>query len=895
MKLQFNASLGYQQDAIQAVTDLFDGQPLAQSNFELSHTSGALGITQSEFGTGNQLDITQDEILKNVQHIQERNKIEQATDFQHGMNFSVEMETGTGKTYVYLRTIFELNKKYGFKKFIIVVPSIAIREGVLKSVEMTRQHFKNLYSNAPFDCFIYDSSRLSKVRNFASSNEIQIMIINIQSFQREGDSSTANVIHRELDKMSGSKPIEFIKSTNPFVIIDEPQSVDNTEKAKNALATLNPIVTLRYSATHRNPYNLLYRLDPIQAYDLRLVKRIEVFSLQPKNSFNDAYIKLLRVDNKYNKLRAQVEIHKKLASGDMKLNKIWVRFGDDLYVKSGWNELYRHGYRVNQIDCRPSEEFVEFSQGQRLELGDELGGVKDDIMKNQVRATVKEHLSKERKFKGKGIKVLSLFFIDRVANYRTYNDDGGTQLGKIGLWFEEAFNELKSKFKDLDVCQLDADEIHDGYFSQDKGRDKDTSGKTKKDGDTYTLIMRDKERLLDPHEPLRFIFSHSALREGWDNPNVFQVCTLNETQSTDKKRQEIGRGLRLPVNDQGERVRDDNINRLTVIANQSYEFFAQALQKEYENDYGIQFGKSRIDDASKKRQPIKLNKQVLLGDDFKQLWDKIKHRTRYRVKYDTDELIESSAKFIKNFMPEITQASLAFHSAAIELTEEGVASRVTGAKGMKLASQIVTLPDVLDHLQRDTNLTRDTLVKILKGSERLEDFQRNPQLFMKYVSREIKRALNHLMIDGIQYEKVANHYWDMKLFESENGDELIRYMKHLYKVQNEDKTIYDFVEFDSKVEREFAEDLDNHQNVKLFIKLPSWFKIDTPIGAYNPDWAFMTKDDSEKLYFVCETKGSADPDDRSAKENQKIECGKKHFDNFDVEYRVSKSLRDVLT
>ena len=404
MKLKFDSSLDFQKDAISSVVSVFDGQPFAQTG-ALSFQSSQIGeLFQNELGMGNLMTLLDDSILANVQRTQEANNIQRATELQ-GRDFSVEMETGTGKTYVYLRSIFEINKTYGFKKFIIVVPSVAIREGVLKSIDVMIEHLRTLYDNVPFDHFIYDSKRLGKVRQFAMSNQIQIMIINIQAFQKdvadknlsemtEEELKKLNVVNRENDRMSGRRPIEFIQATNSIVIIDEPQSVDNTEKSRRAIRNLNPLVTLRYSATHKNPYNLLYKLDPIKAYDLRLVKRIEVASIRTDDSFNDAYVKLLNTDNK-NSVRAQVEIHKKGASGPKSV-KLWVKQGDDLYVKSGEREIYRDGYIVQNIDCSPGSEYVEFNQGRFLELGQEIGDLNDDLLKAQVYETVEQHLKKER-------------------------------------------------------------------------------------------------------------------------------------------------------------------------------------------------------------------------------------------------------------------------------------------------------------------------------------------------------------------------------------------------------------------------------------------------------------------------------------------------------------------
>lgn len=980
MKLKFDPSLEFQRDAIDAVVGVFEGQAFAQSGATAFQSLQIGGLFQTELGMGNHVTLEDVDILANIHKIQERNDVEKVTALQ-GRAFSVEMETGTGKTYVYLRTIFELNKTYGFRKFIIVVPSVAIREGVLKSIDIMKDHFRTLYDNTPFDHFVYDSKRLGKVRQFASGNQVQIMIINIQSFQKdvadkdlnemtEDELKKLNVINRENDRMSGRRPIEFIQATRPFVIIDEPQSVDNTPKSKRAVANLEPVATLRYSATHRDPYNLLYKLDPIRAYDLRLVKRIEVASIRSDDDFNDAYVKLLKTDNK-NGIKAQVEIHKESSSGP-KAAKMWVKQGDDLFVKSGERYEYREGYIVQNIDCTPGAEYLEFNQGKFLELGEEMGGLGDEIMRAQVRETVEQHLKKERALRGRGIKVLSLFFIDRVANYRVYGEDGMTSLGKIGLWFEEAFRELSARAIYRDLIPFDVEKVHDGYFSQDKQKHyKDTRGNTKDDEDTYSLIMRHKERLLDPKEPLRFIFSHSALREGWDNPNVFQICTLNETKSVDKKRQEIGRGLRLPVNEHGERVHDETVNRLTIIANESYDDFARTLQTEFEDDFGIKFGRvekiafakivraaddgketplgqeasSRIwdelaangyldqegdildafdpktphfdlkisdafadvkaeiiDEIERKvfknrvvnvreRKELKFRKEVHLSDDFKALWGQIEQRTRYRVRFETEDLIVKAVARITE-VETINPVRITMSRRDIEITEAGVTADRELETRATTAEPVKVLPDILAFLQNETELTRHTLVQILKRSHRLHEFKVNPQAFMAAVAKAISRALHDLMLRGIQYESIAGQQWQMSRIEQDAEDGIVRYLSNLYQVQNDQKSLFDYIEFDSEVERRFAQDLDNNQNVRLFVKLPPWFTIDTPIGPYNPDWAFVTERD-EKLYFVRETKSSLDSEERRIKENQKIQCGRRHFKSIGVDFDVVKSLAEV--
>ena len=971
MKLKFDANLDYQHDAINAVRDVFKGQAMAISGFAINIQKN--NLVHLETGFGNKVTLPDEVFLENLHAIQEKNNIQKSSQLGK-RDFSIEMETGTGKTYVYLRSIFELSFHYNFRKFIIVVPSIAVREGVLKSIEMMHTHFKTLYKNKEFSYFVYDSKKLSTVRQFATSNHIEIMIINIQSFQRDIDDMAseeelkkANVMNREQDKMEGRKPIEFIQEVKPIVIIDEPQSVDNTDKAKQAIKNLNPCAIFRYSATHKEIHNLIYCLNPIQAYDMGLVKKIEVASVLTEDSFNMPYIKLLKTDNK-DGIKAQIEIHQE-KNGAVKPIKIWVKHGEDIWLKSGKRQLYKN-YIISEINCTPEAEFIEFGNGTEIELGQAIGNADDDIMKAQIYNTIEQHFEKQIKLKGKKIKTLSLFFIDKVSNYRIYNEDGKVSLGKFGQWFEEAYHQLTQKHRYKKFATDDVAKLHNGYFAKDKkGKAKDTTGKSQDDNDAYNLIMRDKERLLNIDEPLQFIFSHSALREGWDNPNVFQICTLNQTQSTDKKRQEIGRGLRLPVNNKGERVHDKDINRLTIIANESYEQFVNLLQKEFAEDCGIKFGKvekiafakiecgedndktlgqeastdiwqqllkhdyinaqgtiqdkfapdnphfqlkidkkyqefapaiidriqkyvlkNRVGNVKDKKQ-ITFKKQVYLSEDFKELWDKIKHHTRYRVEFDTNELIEEAAKQIKEEADSIVSARIITRRASVAMSDAGLETQEVNAKNQEIAKPRY-LPDLLIYLQQETELTRDTLVKILKKSNQLNKFLLNPQVFIFMSAKQILKILNNLMLDGIEYQKIDGKYWAMHIIEEDAEKEMTRYIHNLYHVQNVEKTLYNNIECDSEIEKQFAKDLDKHEAVKFFMKLPTWFKIDTPVGSYNPDWAFVAHED-KKLYFVRETKGSRDKEDLRIKENQKIKCGKKHFEELGVDYAVVTNFSEV--
>ncbi|MCL2349294.1 MAG: DEAD/DEAH box helicase family protein [Planctomycetaceae bacterium] len=606
MKLKFESNLEYQLDAIRAVTDLFEGMTPNRSEFEVSRNV-PVAVSESEIideSDGKDAPLRyliqceqnpilpdDDTILANLKRIQEENDIpisstliDPQSPYPQTPNFSVEMETGTGKTYVYLRTIFELNKLYGFRKFIIVVPSVAIREGVLSSIRLMREHFQMLYNKVPFSHFVYDSKDLSKVRQFAMDGTIQLMIINIDAFNKDD-----NIINNPQERTGGYKPIHFIQGTRPVVIIDEPQSVDTTPKSQDAIKLLKPLVTLRYSATHINPFNLLYRLDPIKAYDMRLVKQIEVASIKVEDDFNRPYIKLDRIGYSGNSRspHAEVLVHKQMQTGP-KIKKVQLKKkGNDLKELTGRDDY--EGYVVNEITAEEGNEHVSFTNGVTLYVGMEQGGNQNELLKSQIRLTVEEHFKKEKRYQPLGIKVLSLFFVDKVANYRRYDESGNKIPGIFAEWFEEAYNEFAQKPAYKGVMTFSAENVHDGYFSEDKKRYVDTTGSTK-DDDTYNRIMKAKETLLSD-DPLRFIFSHSALKEGWDNPNVFQICMLREMTSTRARRQTLGRGLRLPVDKTGHRVHDESINRLTVIADEPFEAYVRGLQADMENECNIKFGR----------------------------------------------------------------------------------------------------------------------------------------------------------------------------------------------------------------------------------------------------------------------------------------------------------------
>jgi len=877
MKLHFDSNQEYQWDAIKSITDIFEGQPLNSGDFEFT-TSNA-GSLLSENGFGNNLTLSAEQVLENVKAIQKRNEITNSVEELQGMNFSVEMETGTGKTYVYLRTVYELNKLYGFKKFMIVVPSVAIREGVLKNLQITHEHFQSLYDKTSINFDIYDSKKVSNIRGFSSGNAIQVLVINIDSFAKD-----ENIINKPNDKLTGKKPIEFIQSTKPIVIVDEPQNME-TEIRKKAIQNLEPLCTLRYSATHTNLYNLMYSLNPVKAYDLGLVKQIEVDSVMSENDFNDSFIQLESVNRTGNSITAKIKIDVASISGVKRKSVTANKNKLDLFELSGKNEKY-DGLKIYEIDFGNKQ--IELSNGIMLSEGESQGGMNDEVMRFMIQKTVEEHLKKERDYKEKGIKVLTLFFIDKVKNYREYDENGKATHGKFAKWFEEIYQTEINKPKNKSLDSYSIEEVHNGYFSQDsKGRVKDTGGETQADDDTYKLIMQEKEKLLDLNTPLRFIFSHSALREGWDNPNVFQICTLNETKSDIKKRQEIGRGLRLSVNQDGKRIFDQNINRLTVIANESYDDFAKALQREIEEDCGVNFT-GRIKNKNK-REKLNYRKGFEADPKFLQIWEKIKFHTKYSVDFQTTDLITLAAKAMKE-MVETKKPSVTSNKQKVILTDEGITGQLVSDTISPNYGRSFEIPDMLAYIQGKTELTRTTILDIVKKSDKISELLINPQMFMDNATKTIKSVLYELMIDGIKYEKIGNKLYEMTLFDDDNFEIYLDSFTHT--VTDPSKTIYEnYTPLDSGVENQFAKDCETSENIEFYFKLPNWFKIPTPIGNYNPDWAIVFKGE-KKIYFVAETKSKGQELLKS--EKLKIKCGKEHFKKFDgVVYKQVTTVKDL--
>ncbi|MHB1439987.1 MAG: restriction endonuclease [Cuniculiplasma sp.] len=840
MEFKFDSNLEFQLNAIKSVVDLFSGQMKTSQMFVDAIIPNSLTLSEKA-------------IKENLGIIQKENKLEESK--LESMDFSVEMETGTGKTYIYLRTILELNLKYSFRKFIVVVPSVAIKEGVLKSLEITRGHFAKIYDNIPYLFYEYDSSKINKIRQFARSNSLEIMVMTIDSFNKD-----TTVMNKSLDKLAGEKPIDLVRRTKPILILDEPQNME-TDIRKKAIASLNPLFKLRYSATHKEYYNLVYRLTPFEAYNKNLVKKIEVLSVVKENDFNNLFIQCEDIVADAKGLYAVLKLNKKQKSG-YKITSMKISKNDNMEKKTN-NPDYKD-LRITKIDARWGT--VEFSNGLTLNKGAETGDTKEALMRIQIKQTIEEHFRKAQLLKKHDIKVLSLFFIDRVANYKSPD-------GFIRKTFIEEFEEVKKKYpeyKDLDV-----NTVHDGYFSE---KYKTELG-MESDKDAFDLIMRNKERLLSLEEPTQFIFSHSALREGWDNPNVFNICVLRELNSEISRRQTIGRGIRLPVNKDGDRVLDPNINRLTVVASESYTDYCQRLQQEYERDGFIEIPPKPPN--ARTRTTVALRKGFILNSDFKELWSKISKKTRYAVEVDTEDLVDTSLKTLNEVNVEKIEVRTV--RVNVEIKENKInAPMIIGEDSQEIELGL-HVPNLLDIIGQDTNLTRKTIYNILTKSKTFDGIFNNPREYIDLANKKIKEILTGYLTKGIRYIEIGEQ-WEMKLFENMDS-----YEEYVYRL-DKNNCIYDGVIFDSENEKCFAQKLNDDPRIKLFIKLPNWFVVETPIGTYNPDWAIVLEDQKisgekkPKVYLVRETKFVENLDNLRPSETNKISRAKEHFKTIDVNF-----------
>ena len=1045
MKLKFKDQQ-FQIDATAAVCDVFEGQPyydptvytvdpgrkapkpvfgstVRQENLDLGIEP--VRLEQMELGVEDdppdvgyanaEIKIDGSLLLKNLHMVQDRNNLDRSQLASGLVELEVEMETGTGKTFVYTKTIFELNKRYGWSKFIIIVPGVAIREGVKKSIDITAEKFFADYGKTA-KTFIYNSSHPQDILDFSTNPDIQIIVMNVQAFNAR--SADARRIFMALDEFGSRKPIDLIAANRPILILDEPQKMEGTA-TQEMLPKFNPLFILRYSATHKTLRNLVYKLDAIDAFDQKLVKKIEPICIDVTNrAGNTPYVYLSEVRPAKDEPEAIIEIQRQKRDGSLDMETRVVRTGDDLYVMSGKLAAYAKGYTVVELNAKDGYGKVVFENGKELVPGKALGNVSEARLRRiQIREAIKAHLQKESQLFAQGIKVLTLFFIDEVAKYRVYGKDDAGTAGEYAKVFEEEYAALVRQQEDLFTDEalkaywrgISAADTHAGYFAEDKHhRFRDSSEGRRggdggeKDVDAYDLILKNKERLLSLEEKVRFIFSHSALREGWDNPNVFVICPLKKPDvgNAVARRQEIGRGLRLCVNSTGDRQDDPATvhatNVLTIIANEGFVDYVKGLQSEimescarrpfladadffkdrelkitetvvlesaggetiantihvitsaeakainkwlYKNDYIgdddqitpkwreakesdsiaelpeslkeiekwreplIQLVSSVYDKSAIKRgmfsrqpKPLAPNKNIKKSE-FVELWKRINHKTVYTVKFDSMELVKKSIEALNKeiCIPKITYTVR-------------TGSQVSGSRIVESKSRVAEMDakaiesgtkyDLVGKIAAATTLTRKTVAAILKGmmAARFEQFSWNPEKFISECIRIIKEQMGSIFVECIEYKQLDETF-DSNIFATDKiAPELMVPIREDGKTLK--KHIYDYLLSDSKGERKFARELDNADEVEVFAKLPSGFKIPTPVGDYNPDWAVAFKKGKVKyLYFVAETKGSLSGMELRKIEQAKISYAEKHFkalSGADFKYHVVTNYEDLL-
>ena len=1020
MKFNFKIQQ-YQTDAVEAVCNVFAGQGYnsgvgyrrdlgkqkSQANTQLSlnladEFGEELDLTNDSGFKNEELYLSDDLLLKNIHEIQNMNNIKLSSALVKDLgrcNLDIEMETGTGKTYVYIKTMFELNKRYGWSKFIVVVPSIAIREGVAKSFEITADHFMEHYGKkARF--FIYNSSNLNQIDNFSASSGINVMIINTQAFasslKEDGKSKEARIIYSKRDEFQSRRPIDVIKANRPIIILDEPQKMggDVTQKA---LKNFNPLFTLNYSATHKKQNNLIYVLDALDAFNKKLVKKIQVKGFEVKNfRGTDKYLFLesIILSSKRPPM-AKIELE---ISYDKSINRETriLGVGDNLYYVSQEMEQYKDGYTITDIN--PLTNTVTFTNGETISTGDVVGDISEkDMRRIQIRETILSHFEKEESLFNMGIKSLSLFFIDEVAKYRDYDENGDAVLGEYAKVFEQEYISVLNEYitmldtpyqKYLKEKCSDVSKVHNGYFSIDKKTGRSIDSQLKRgsefsdDISAYELILKQKERLLSFDEPTRFIFSHSALREGWDNPNVFQICTLKHSDSQTAKRQEVGRGLRLCVSQSGNRMdseslgeRVHDINILTVIASESYKSFVSDLQSDiktmlYDRPtvatseyfkgkyikvdnvptliddktansiefYLIQNGyvdqdrkitdKYRMDVEAQTVAPLPLDLQPMtegiqtliqavyddsvldkmftdghdtkvkdnpLNDnfykaEFKALWEKINKKYAYTAHFDSEELIKKATDYINEklivsqlqYTTTIGQQKAEMNEYEVDRGDSFKTSK-TRTKTLEHTEASSIKYDLVGKIAEGTTLTRRTTVAILQGlrQDKLLMFRYNPEEFISKVIKLIKEQKATMIVSDISYNQVEGSY-DSAIFTAEKTG------KDFSKAFKATKHIQDFVFTDGtaeqSIERRFAEELDNSEEVCVYAKLPKGFHIPTPVGNYAPDWAIAFNAGTVKhIYFIAETKGTMESLNLRPIEQAKIACAKKLFNEISTD------------
>lgn len=994
MKLKFKKQ-PYQTAAVEAVVDCFEGQPLAapltyrvDPGRRSSHPQKQFAAVEEMAGFRNAKLAHGLPLLENIRKVQRRQHLPESAELVTtkvcDTNLDVEMETGTGKTYCYIKTMFELHRRYGWNKYVVVVPSIAIREGVAKAFEITAEHFLEDYHKRA-RVFVYNSKRLHELESFSADAGLNVMIINVQAFNATGKDNRR--IYDELDDFQSRKPIDVLAANRPILVLDEPQKMEGTakkpSKTHGSFANFKPLFMLRYSATHVRQHNKVHRLDALDAFNQKLVKKIQVRGISPRGlKGSDGYLYLEGIRVSPDKPpQARIELEVKHAKA-IKRERLWADKGKDLHTASKGLDQYK-GFVVSDIDARTGT--VEFANGVSIQSGEATGDVSEATMRRiQIREAIKAHFDKEEKLFERGIKALTLFFIDEVAKYRQYGEDGQETPGEYARVFEEEYEQFLAEALSLYPSEyarylrgIDTSRTHQGYFSIDKkNRLADPSikktGEMKGQSDdveAYDLILRDKERLLSFEEPTRFIFSHSALREGWDNPNVFTICTLKHSDSDTSRRQEVGRGMRLAVYSRGpmlgERADDPatvhDVNVLTVVASESYESFVKHLQKDISETLSerprfatVEFFKGKtittedgplevsepmanqiyrflvkheyVDednrvsedyhDAKREGTLVELpdalklhaaevfrlvdslftegqiptagndrridtnpvNEANLHRKEFLALWDHINQQAAYTVRFDSDELVDKCIKALDKDL-KVPPLQYTIHrgeqkaDATVDDLRDGESFKLTETETVSHRGAVDSAVryDLIEKLAEPTGLTRRTIARILQGvnAATFAQYKANPEGFFAEASRLINEQKGSIIIEHLEYNPIAERY-GLDLFVTQKGD--------LSAAHKANRHVYDYVFTDSDKEREFVTKLDTGTDVVVYAKLPRGFKIPTPVGNYNPDWAIAFEHGKVKhVYFVAETKGSMSSLDLRPSEEAKIQCAERFF------------------
>lgn len=882
--------LKYQEIAIQSVVKVFDGN--IKNTFDNSCFEGI---------RSNNFTLSDEQISENIQNVLAENGIEEKTaKVSKDRELTIEMETGTGKTLVYVKTICELYKHYGFTKFIILVPSVAIRQGVLKTLKTFEKQLKDIYGFVP-KSFEYNSKKLNKVTNFIEEQHPQIMIMTLASFNSED--KILNQAKRE-DLFANIPFIEAIGRTNPIVVMDEPQEGMDTANSVKQITKLNPLFKVRYSATHKVVKNLIYRLTPYDSYKQGLVKKIEVLTVTEKNDEATLKLELTEIQNGKNPIRVKIKAWHQSASGKIEFKETkWLKDGDNL-GKITNNPSYLK-YRIERINksLRTQKWSVTFTNGTQIFEKQTSGNI-ESIWALQLEWLIIRHFTKKQKLQAQGIKCLSLIFIDKVANYVSEDPI-------IKNLFIEKYKALYPEFHDEQIPTKEHMEAIQGFYFAKTGKGEFTDNETsmRKNSDVFDAILKDKEELLSYGDSvankIEFIFSHSALGVGWDNPNIFNIATLNNSYSEIKKRQEIGRGLRIAVNQDGRRVydgldvaEDERINQLTVIPNETYETFVTQYQEEIKEVYGTTHAGAGMSHTHKGKPQnevhFKRNQNETINQAFKRFWQALAKKTNFSVAFDEQALIDRSIEALNAISIADYQAEVSSRTIG-DISESGIQDEFAGKETYKLKAYYTAL-DLVEELSENTGLSYTSLFEIVQGINNHKDFAKNPPQYIHQSANLIKNIELEEMLRGLDYH-LTNDTFPFQFDDFVKNIDLNGY------VDTPQKGVFDKMLIDSDVERKFAIGADHDDELVCFLKLPSYYKIPTPIGEYEPDFGIVMKrkqlrDGKEsEFYFVIETKGTNDINDKKAlKESEvyKILCAVKHFNALGVDVKYKAPVKDYM-